>query len=117
MLDIPVIKFCMKKILIIFTLFSAMLYGCSKKTIPAADTPATGSSTKDSAAAVTTVIKRKPTLAVPKIITVNDAVARKTLDGRLYYDLQGHRYWRNNKDGKYHLFNKAMYNDDAYKPQ
>ena len=52
--------------------------------------------------------------AVPKVITVNDAAASKTFDGRLYYDLEGHRYWKNYKDGKYYLFNKSMVTDPAF---
>ena len=59
----------------------------------------------------------KPTLKdiIPEVIVVNDNVARKSVDGRYYYDLLGHRYWRNNKDGKYYLFNKSMYTNDAFK--
>ena len=57
----------------------------------------------------------KPKLAIPKVITVNDNAAKKSVDGRYYYDLQGHRYWRNNVDGKYYLFNKSMFTDDAFK--
>ena len=53
---------------------------------------------------------------MPKVIIVNDSFARKSVDGRLYYDVEGHRYWRNKKDGKYYLFNKSMYNNNAFKP-
>ncbi|MDP4286026.1 MAG: hypothetical protein Q8891_16555 [Bacteroidota bacterium] len=59
----------------------------------------------------------KPKAVFPKVITVNDNVAHKSVDGRYYYDVLGHRYWRNNKDGKYYLFNKSMYKDEAFKPQ
>ncbi len=61
------------------------------------------------------VIKQKPKESIPKVIVVNDKFANKSVDGRYYYDLQGNRYWRNNKDGKYYLFNKAMLTDDAFK--
>jgi hypothetical protein len=93
----------MKKISFIITacILSLLLSNCSKKTTPA----------KDPVVAAPKKIKT----AVPKVITVNDASAKKTFDGRLYYDLEGHRYWRNNTDGKYYLYNKAMQNDDAYK--
>jgi hypothetical protein len=69
----------------------------------------------------TTVIKKivpKPTHndLIPKVIVVNDNAAHKSIDGRYYYDLLGHRYWRNNKDGKYYLFNKSMYNNNAFNP-
>ena len=44
------------------------------------------------------------------------AAAKKNIDGRLYYDVEGRRYWRNYNDGKYYLFNKSMYSDSAFKP-
>lgn len=53
---------------------------------------------------------------VPKVIVVNDLVSQKTVDGRYFYDLNGKRYWRNNKDGKYYLFNQSMYSNDDFKP-
>ena len=58
--------------------------------------------------------KKEP---APKVITVNDAAAQKTVDGRYFYDLNGKRYWKNNKDGKYYLFNKEMYNNPDFKPR
>lgn len=71
---------------------------------------------KDSAVVKRTAVKRIKT-PVPKVLTVDDRAAKKTADGRLYYDLEGHRYWRNYKDGRYYLFNKKMYTDPAFKPQ
>lgn len=53
--------------------------------------------------------------AVPKVITVNDKYAKRSVDGRYYYDLEGHRYWRNNRDGKYYLFNKSMFDNEDFK--
>jgi hypothetical protein len=50
------------------------------------------------------------------VITVNDEAASKSVDGRLYYDVMGHRYWKNFKDGKYYLFDKSMYNNPDFKP-
>lgn len=50
------------------------------------------------------------------MITVNDSAASKTFDGRLYYDLEGHRYWRNKKDGKYYLYSKSMQGNADFKP-
>ena len=38
------------------------------------------------------------------------------ISGRYFYDLNGKRYWRNNKDGKYYLFNQSMYSNDDFKP-
>ena len=52
---------------------------------------------------------------IPNAITVKDKAARKSVDGRLYYDLLGNRYWKNYKDGKYYLFNQKMYDDPAFK--
>src|SRR5665647_1057070 len=68
----------------------------------------------DSMVAIKPVIKRKPKESIPKLIVVNDKYANRSVDGRFYYDLQGHRYWRYNKDGKYYLFNKSMLTDAAF---
>jgi hypothetical protein len=62
------------------------------------------------------VIPKTTPAAVPKVIMVNDNVAKKNIDGRLYYDVEGRRYWRNYNDGKYYLFNRSMYTDSAFKP-
>ena len=78
---------------------------CSKKTAPAATAPA---------AVEKKVVKKKPKGPAPKVIVVNDAAAKKTADGRLFYDLDGKRYWKNKRDGKYYLFNKAMYNNPDF---
>jgi hypothetical protein len=88
-----------------------ILTGCSKKTHPAAAEPVS-----TTAPAVAKPLK-KPTLktAVPKVITVNDKVAKRSVDGRYFYDLEGHRYWRNNRDGKYYLFHKSMFDDPDFK--
>lgn len=64
-----------------------------------------------------TVIKKPSANTVPRVITVFDNAAKKSIDGRLYYDLLGHRYWHNYVDGKYYLFNKSMYSDSAFKPR
>jgi hypothetical protein len=87
-------------IMIIITISS-----CSKKNHPVTNKPAE-----------TKVVKKNTVkTAVPKVIVVNDKYAKRSVDGRYYYDLDGHRYWRNNKDGKYYLFNKSMYDDPAFK--
>ncbi len=102
------------------------LSACSKKTQPTQNVETVNSkSASDTIAVVrkpdSTVFvkpvakKRKVAESVPKVITVNDQFAKKSVDGRYYYDLQGHRYWRSNKDGKYYLFNKSMLNDAAFK--
>lgn len=89
------------------------IYSCSKKNHPSATSAKTTAA--DSIAAPKIVKKRPVTTAIPKVITVNDKVAKRSVDGRYYYDLNGHRYWRNNKDGKYYLFNKSMFDDEAFK--
>ncbi|WP_301927947.1 hypothetical protein [Ferruginibacter sp.] len=104
----------MKHAVLIFFLVAGSLISCSKKVHPVATESETVK--KDSIAEKKVVVKKKAREPLPKVISVNDLSAKKTIDGRYYYDLQGHRYWRNNKDGKYYLFNKAMYADDAYKP-
>jgi hypothetical protein len=58
----------------------------------------------------------KKTTVAPQVIIVNDSAAKKSVDGRLYYDVGGHRYWRNYDDGKYYLFNKSMFTNKAFKP-
>ncbi len=110
-----------------------VLVSCGKKTVPPApntfpstnnsssnpSTAATGAGIKtgDSAVVVKKAVKppSNKLTSVPKVIVVSDAGAKKAVDGRLYYDLQGHRYWRSNKDGKYYLYNKSMQNDEAFK--
>jgi hypothetical protein len=114
-------------LLILASLFSVFLNSCSKRVHPsktATVTPISGVSTSDpaktdSASVVTEkkVVRNKPKIEFPKVITVNDNAASKSVDGRYYYDVQGHRYWRNNKDGKYYLFNKSMYNNPDFKGQ
>ena len=109
----------------------AILNSCSKKiqptktseqTVTVTDTAVVKTDTiqivekkTDSVVVKKEPVKRKPKATIPKVIVVNDKVARKSVDGRLYYDLQGHRYWRSNKDGKYYLYNKSMNTDDAFK--
>jgi hypothetical protein len=112
----------MKKIWqIIFAGAISMAIGaCSRKTHPGESSRSvygSENSNASTAPAKPAATKRIKT-AVPKVIVVNDNVAKKTFDGRYYYDLEGHRYWRSNKDGKYYLFNKSMTNNpDFQKPQ
>ena len=109
-------------VLIIF-----ILAGCSKKVHPSQNpgiTVISGVST-DSAKViaekevvvekVAAPVAKKPKTVFPNSITVNDLAAKKSTDGRHYYDVQGHRYWKNYKDGKYYLYNKSMYNNPDFK--
>lgn len=110
---------------ILVCLFSVFLNSCSKKSHPSKTptvTPISGVSTSettktDSVFTEKKVVKSQPKNEFPKVISVNDNAATKSVDGRLYYDVKGHRYWRNNKDGKYYLFNKSMYNNPDFKAQ
>jgi hypothetical protein len=102
-----------------------LIISCHKRYHPSttSNTSANNTATTKAAApkttAATTVkkpaVKKTPYVA-PKVIAVNDSVAKKSIDGRLYYDLLGYRYWRNYNDGKYYLFNKSMFTDSAFKP-
>lgn len=130
----------MKKIYLPVTAFLIIvgLYGCSKRTHPSktadnsiiilnkkssdSENNSIKNSLPEKVDSVATVEKKpvensKPKAVFPKVIAVNDSAARKSIDGRLYYDVMGHRYWKNFKDGKYYLFDKSMYNNPAFKPQ
>ena len=95
------------KIYIIILLAAFTIQSCNKKSHP----------TKSPSNITVKPIPKKVVTPTPKVIVVDDKVARRTIDGRYYYDLEGHRYWRNNKDGKYYLYNKSMYADPAFKSQ
>lgn len=105
------------KMIIAFGLLFLLSY-CNKKTNPgkSGDHPVHKSASGKSASATGKENYPGPVkTAVPKVITVNDQSASKTFDGRLYYDLEGHRYWKNYHNGKYYLFNKSMAADPAFK--
>lgn len=130
----------LKKVLfIIIAAFAIFLTSCSKKTVPtktATVTPVKSNNVETSTPKVkpATVEPKKDTAAVaditeekpapkpaakpdfPKVISVNDDAASKSVDGRLFYDVLGHRYWKNYNDGKYYLFDKSMYNNPDFKP-
>ena len=99
----------MKLSIYIAFFFLALNIGCSKKVVPVQS-------------AEVTVPKKNttfkaPKTPAPKVIIVNDSAAKKTFDGKYYYDLGGKRYWRNNKDGKYYLYNKSMNSNEDFKPK
>ena len=116
-----------RSIFILIILILILPVSCTRKTHPATDTGARldygaipGSLYKKSEAISTNVVTRKTitknNTPIPNVIIVSDRAARKSIDGRYYYDVKGHRYWRNKFDGKYYRFNKSMYNDEAFKP-
>ncbi len=90
------------KLLIVVLLIGLSLNSCHKKNYPA-KTPESNvdnnvSSTvvkPDSTMVTKPVIKRKPKVPIAKVITVDDNAAHKSVDGRLYYDVLGKRYWKN----------------------
>ena len=102
-------------------LTASTIYSCSKKnhpsrtSLPDEKNNTSAAIKKNDSLEKKAIAKRKEKVIIPKVITVNDSAAHKSVDGRYYYDVMGHRYWRNNKDGKYYLFNKSMYTDDAFK--
>lgn len=110
------------KLLIAAFIFGLLMNSCHKKNYPSrtpesnvGNTSSSNTITPDSAVVTKPAIKRKPKVPVAKVITVDDNAAHKSVDGRLYYDVMGRRYWKNYKDGKYYLFNQSMYNDPAFK--
>jgi hypothetical protein len=120
----------MQKFTILLTVLTfVFLTSCSKKNIPSKPKRASIDYSYDSTSVKKTPEKeaiievekkeaeKKAAPTYPKIITVNDVAAKKSVDGRMYYDIQGRRYWKNFKDGKYYLFNKSMYNDPDFKPR
>jgi len=109
-----------KRLIYIFIFsMSFLIYGCSRKTHPSKTATDTSSKAEignsELPVSTKTITKPKAKAVLPKVIVVNDSVAHKSVDGRLYYDVMGHRYWRNNKDGKYYLFSKSMYNNPDFK--
>lgn len=92
----------------------ATIVSCHKKNYPARTDATTVEKTVDSAEVKKPVVKKKKE-PLPKVIAVNDEAAHKSVDGRLYYDVMGHRYWKNYKDGKYYLFNKSMFSNPDFK--
>lgn len=113
-----------QRILLMIAIATIMaLQACNRKTVPGR-TEEKSNAVKsadaevkkaDSMAVIRRAVKRKAATVAPKVIVVNDQYAKKSVDGRYYYDLQGHRYWKNNKDGKYYIFNKSMTTDPAFK--
>jgi hypothetical protein len=91
-------------------LMCVVAIGCSKKHQPQTETSTVKTEEKK------VVVKKVVKIPVSKVITVDDRAAKKSADERLYYDLEGRRYWRNYDDGKYYLYNKNMYNNPAFKP-
>lgn len=99
--------FLLAAIIFFFTLVTA----CNRKANPSAS----GSSSNERPAETKTVKKAVVKTAVPKVIVVNDSVAKRAVDGRYYYDLEGRRYWRNNRDGKYYLYYRGIFENSDFK--
>ncbi len=86
------------------------------KAKPAVETKKTDTVAIAKAPAEKPAEKEKVKSDFPNVISVNDNAASKSVDGRLFYDVLGHRYWKNYKDGKYYLFDKSMYNNPDFQP-
>ncbi len=105
---------------ILYSVISVIIFcACSKKHQPqgmyeAAKTDSLKIETAKLPEKKKMVVKKAPPL--PKVLTIDDRAAKRTADGRLYYDLEGKRYWRNYNDGKYYQFNKGMFDNAAFKP-
>jgi len=100
-----------------------LILGCNRRQVPEQSTATTVTTrTSNNTANNNTIpvrrtdVKRTAPMAAPKVIAVNDKAAKKSFDGRLYYDINGRRYWKNYDDGKYYLFDKSMYTNRAFKP-
>ena len=116
----------MKKFYLFLGTFLSLVFflSCSKKNIPSKSKTSTIEYTRDSSAVVKAIEEEKVTPPppkkarpeFPKTITVNDSAATKSVDGRMYYDIKGKRYWKNFRDGKYYLFDKSMYSNPDFKP-
>lgn len=119
----------MKRILLPAIMISFIAYGCSKRVHPSrgGDVVIYNGEALDKSSDNTTAETNKSRVeyaetaseskaVFPETIYVNDAAAKKSVDGRLYYDVKGHRYWKNYKDGKYYIFNKSMYSDPDFQP-
>lgn len=115
-------------ILFMFTAFAS----CSRKTLPSRSPEIIYNNAPAAIRNESTTIEERPEIIVneikkatpanpasdfPKTIFVDDKAAIKSVDGRLYYDVKGHRYWKNYKDGKYYLYNKSMYNNPDFRPK
>jgi len=86
-----------------------LITACSKKT-----TPTTEATTSNESKKPTEIYRPPVKTPTPKAIVVSDAAAKKDVNGRYYYDLEGKRYWRNKKDGKYYLYYKGMFENKNF---
>lgn len=102
-----------KPFFIISMLGLMLLISCNKKTTPSASEKKVESTESVKTGTNKPVNIKTPT---PSVITVNDKVAKKSADGRLYYDLEGKRYWKNYKTGKYYLYHKSMHENPDFRP-
>lgn len=92
-----------------------LVVGCSRKTSPAANKTSGKETSNTTATKPPSPKTKKVKPPIARVIIMNDSVAKKTFDGRLYYDLDGRRYWKNYVDGKYYLYNKSQNSDPAFK--
>jgi len=98
-------------LLLITILFFMLATGCNKRTNPSVSNSPAVEKTAETKTVKRAVVKT----TVPKVIVVNDSVAKRAVDGRYYYDLEGRRYWRNNRDGKYYLYYRGIFDNEDFK--
>ncbi|MEO7045992.1 MAG: hypothetical protein ABI091_11845 [Ferruginibacter sp.] len=92
-----------KYLLLLSLLFLFLLNSCAKKTYPAKNATEVKNTSPISSDDYKKEQAKKGTANLPKVIVVNDSAAKQTATGKYYYDLNGYRYWKNTKDGKYYL--------------
>ena len=109
----------LKNLVVTFFTGCLLLFACSKKQQPQVNAISPVEEVEKSVVEKPAVVKpvrsKKIYSPVPKVLTIYGGM-QKSVDGRLYYDLEGRRYWKNYDDGKYYLFNKGMFSDAAFKP-
>ena len=105
----------MKKYIVLILIFPAYLFlqSCHRKSIPTKNEDIYAKKI-DSTTKAVPVYKAPIKTPTPKSIVVNDKAATKTIEGRYYYDLEGKRYWRNKKDGKYYLYYKDIFENKDF---
>jgi hypothetical protein len=118
-------KACMKKILFFLIMAGGLtMQSCHRKSVPSKSEEVKAmeeAKTIEEAKAAEIAVKAEKTYkapiktVAPKMIVVNDKAAKKTLDGRYYYDLERKRYWRSKADGKYYLYYKGMFDNKDFK--
>jgi len=105
-----------KLLAFLLVVLSLTIISCSKKHQPQTEITVTDMPENTKTVAKKKTVRKVIHTPVPKVITVDDRAAQKSVDGRLYYDLEGNRYWKNFTDGRYYKFRQGLFDDPAFKP-